>query len=422
MLALESIFGSTMIYDIKAISLNGLMNCWALALGLMIVSINSRNKTAYRFLSLFLFIEGLRMLTYYLFFRGFPELLEYLVPFMGLRVLSAPILYLFCRSLTLTHFTVRPVYLLHALPFLAVALLTQNISMPPDKGLIYSIACIASLSYMVYAFLGLNVIKRHEDKVTDYYSSIESISLSWLRSFCIYFALLGLLHFIFASIAFFSKSEHLGHYTLFTLSSGLIFGYLITFFCIYKAPRAKGLCMDNITTPSNELATDESTIQSNYVATENLTKMVGNAGENINTPQTNLPKCNDAKYSATGLERDQAEAVYKEIKMLMSDKRLYLDNDLKLAGLADQTGLPLAHVSQAINQVGGCNFYEFVNTFRVEAAVNIMRANKEGNINISNIIEQAGFSSTPTFYRNFKKHMGVSPKEFAKQIKQNNSV
>ncbi len=38
-----------------------------------------------------------------------------------------PILYIFCQSLTLNHFTARPVYLLHGLPFLAVALLTQNI-------------------------------------------------------------------------------------------------------------------------------------------------------------------------------------------------------------------------------------------------------------------------------------------------------
>ena len=420
MLDLESLFTTAVLYDIKAISFIGLLNCWALAFGLMIVSANTTNKTTYRFLALFLWIEGLRMLAYYISFWIAPSYIVHFVPLMALRMLLAPILYIFCKSLAVTHFSLHPRHLLHGLPFVIMGIvLTQNVAGPYGKTTIYSTTCVSALSYLIYALLSLRVIKKHEEEITHYYSSTESISLKWLRYFCAYFALLGILHLLVGSASFFTDFEHLGNYAVFSLASGLVFCYLITFFCIYKSPNINELQNDRIRMQADKLAAAQDTTKDPLPATSNIQTTASAQNSTMQAPDKKHQPKEDSKYASSGLEREQAEAVYNELRALMSGQQLYLDDGIKIAGLAEKIGLPLAHVSQALNQVGGCNFYEFVNIYRVEAAVDIMRADREGKLHTGKIIEQAGFASANTFYRNFKKHMDMSPKEFAKQIKQN---
>lgn len=420
MLDLESLFTTAVLYDIKAVSLIGLLNCWALAFGLMVVSANTPNKTTYRFLALFLFIEGLRMLAYYISFWVAPSYIVHLVPLMALRMLLAPILYIFCKSLTLTHFSIHPRHLLHGLPFVLIGIvLTQNVAGPYGKTTIYSTTCVSALSYLIYALLSLRVIKKHEEEIAHYYSSTESISLKWLRYFCAYFALLGILHLLVGSASFFTDFEHVGNYAVFSLASGLVFCYLITFFCIYKSPNISELQNDRVRIQADKLAAAQDTTKDPRPAISAIQTTASAQHSTLQPPNKEHEPKDDSKYASSGLEREQAEAVYNELKTLMSSEQLYLDEGLKIAGLAEKIGLPLPHVSQALNQAGGCNFYEFVNIYRVEAAADFMRADQEGKLSVGKIIEQAGFASPNTFYRNFKKHMGMSPKEFAKQVKQN---
>jgi YesN/AraC family two-component response regulator len=71
------------------------------------------------------------------------------------------------------------------------------------------------------------------------------------------------------------------------------------------------------------------------------------------------------------------------------------------------------NLSQVINEKTGFNFNDYINTFRVEEAKNILTSPEYQKLTIEAIAEKAGFNSKSPFYTAFKKHAGMTPKEFA---------
>lgn len=102
---------------------------------------------------------------------------------------------------------------------------------------------------------------------------------------------------------------------------------------------------------------------------------------------------------------------------LMTVEKLYLDNELSLPQLAESMAITVHDLSFLLNEHIGLNFFQFVNTYRVEEAKQIMLSDKYKHYNILGIAYSAGFSSKTTFNTVFKNQTGVSPSEFVKQHK-----
>ena len=58
----------------------------------------------------------------------------------------------------------------------------------------------------------------------------------------------------------------------------------------------------------------------------------------------------------------------------------------------------------------GLSFNEYVNRMRIEYAAMLIAQNPGKPL--SEIAEQSGFSSSTSFYRNFKLYKGMGPKEY----------
>lgn len=94
------------------------------------------------------------------------------------------------------------------------------------------------------------------------------------------------------------------------------------------------------------------------------------------------------------------------------EEQFYLDSSLTLISLAQMLGSNRTYVSNFIHTEYDLSFSDFINKMRVEYAVEQMKT-KGPNFNPQELIEEAGFSSMPSFYRNFKKFTGSSPAKFA---------
>jgi len=123
----------------------------------------------------------------------------------------------------------------------------------------------------------------------------------------------------------------------------------------------------------------------------------------------------DTKYKTSSLSPILSEGLLDELKQLMITDKLYLDSKLSLPRLADELKVSVNYLSQVINEQLNQNFFDFVNSYRIEEAKARLADEKSKNDNILTIATDAGFNSKSAFYSAFKKHTGMTPGEFRKR-------
>ena len=105
------------------------------------------------------------------------------------------------------------------------------------------------------------------------------------------------------------------------------------------------------------------------------------------------------------------------IDYAMSKDNLFLQPDLSLITLCEKVGTNRTYVSKAIKDAKGCNFPDYVNRFRLDYAVNMMKSMPKESIVIQNIAMQCGCGSIQTFYRYFKLFYNETPTQWLERNK-----
>ena len=95
----------------------------------------------------------------------------------------------------------------------------------------------------------------------------------------------------------------------------------------------------------------------------------------------------------------------------METERLFLQSELSLRELAQHLNTNTSLLSKTINQVFEMNFNDYINSLRIEEFITSYRKDSESFTMIA-LAFDAGFNSTATFNRAFKKAKGQSPKAF----------
>lgn len=118
------------------------------------------------------------------------------------------------------------------------------------------------------------------------------------------------------------------------------------------------------------------------------------------------------KYAKSALNEAKTHEIKNELVRYMQAQEPYLQPQLRIKELADQTGIASHHLSQVINESFHQNFYEFVNAYRVEAAKKMLKDPKYKKYTYTAIGFEVGFNSKSAFYSAFKKHTGITPAKF----------
>jgi AraC-like DNA-binding protein len=100
------------------------------------------------------------------------------------------------------------------------------------------------------------------------------------------------------------------------------------------------------------------------------------------------------------------------IMTYMNEHKPYLDSNFSIKDLSDALSIPTYRVSKAINQEMGCNFFQLVNRFRVEAVKQVLDDSTQRHQKLLAIAFDAGFNSKATFNAIFKKHTGMTPSQY----------
>ncbi|MBN1797654.1 MAG: helix-turn-helix domain-containing protein [Spirochaetales bacterium] len=145
--------------------------------------------------------------------------------------------------------------------------------------------------------------------------------------------------------------------------------------------------------------------------------LYGNLKEQVDTLSFDTKKDIDLteKYKKLKLSKEKSEEYFRKLLEHMDKEEIFKDPDLSLPELAEELNIPRNHLSYVINEYAGLNFYDFINSYRVEEAKRILLKPTYQKENILNIAFDAGFKSKSTFNKIFKKHTNQTPKEFRKK-------
>jgi YesN/AraC family two-component response regulator len=118
------------------------------------------------------------------------------------------------------------------------------------------------------------------------------------------------------------------------------------------------------------------------------------------------------KYKKSNLPEETAEIYTRKIIAYMEERRAYTDDEITFQKMARDLSIPPYHLSQVLNTKLKMNFYNFINTYRVEEAKKLLTNPEFRDMKILEISHMAGFKSKSVFNSVFKEFMNQTPKEY----------
>ncbi|WP_223609337.1 AraC family transcriptional regulator [Chryseobacterium sp. OSA05B] len=116
------------------------------------------------------------------------------------------------------------------------------------------------------------------------------------------------------------------------------------------------------------------------------------------------------------LNKAELSELSVELNKLMHEENIFLDNELSLPILANRLGISVHDASYMIREVTGNNFYNYINSQRIEQSKRLLASGKTERLNMVGIAFASGFNSKTAFNTAFKKFTGMSPTEYTRNI------
>jgi len=121
-----------------------------------------------------------------------------------------------------------------------------------------------------------------------------------------------------------------------------------------------------------------------------------------------LPEVDDKSVS-TNVQDDLITGQISTLKQYMAEKEPFLDPSLTIQELANQIDIPVRDLSVLINHKMDQHFFDFVNEYRIQKAMNILKDESKNQLTVLEILYEVGFNSKSSFNTSFKKYTNLTP-------------
>lgn len=307
-----------------------------------------------------------------------------------LPILYGPLTYLFVKNL-LQNSSLKLRDLWHFFPaticFTGVVLIATHTSPEWLERLILNPEfrfTILLISLLVYHWKAYLAWQENRLALQQYYSDTRQVQLNWLRQFIFIAFFTGLvvsiaLHLLYI---YFPKGVEF-RYGFFALT-------LIIYWISYSA----------LTKPS-------------------VFSAIKGFGNEISAEMQRLPQLKVyhaiPRYANSGLDDEQVRKICSLLDKMVVQEKIYLQPDLSINDLADKLQCTRHHLSQVLNENLKKSYYDYINLYRVEEAMRLLKSPSRKQHKIASIAYDAGFNSLSTFNEVFKKVTGQTPSHYRKQ-------
>lgn len=114
-------------------------------------------------------------------------------------------------------------------------------------------------------------------------------------------------------------------------------------------------------------------------------------------------------------EKEYQEDLVK-LKQYMIEEKPFLNPSLTIQDVSSAIEIPVRELSLLINHKLEQHFYDFVNTYRIENAMDILKDATKSKVTILEILYEVGFNSKSSFNTAFKKHTGKTPTSYRNSL------
>jgi len=125
---------------------------------------------------------------------------------------------------------------------------------------------------------------------------------------------------------------------------------------------------------------------------------------------------NGPKYRKSTLTEAQAEHYLTQLEAFMHNEKPYLDSELTLNALAKRLSISPHHLSQIINGRLDQTFFDYINSYRVEAVKKMLLDPRKQHFTLLGLAYEAGFNNKTSFNVAFKRFTGTTPSEYRHRL------
>ncbi|MDD5150483.1 MAG: helix-turn-helix domain-containing protein [Flavobacterium sp.] len=125
------------------------------------------------------------------------------------------------------------------------------------------------------------------------------------------------------------------------------------------------------------------------------------------------------KYVKSGLNQETAIEIHKLLNEAIEKNQLFTNSELTLVELAESLEVNPNYLSQVINTFEEKNFYDYINSKRVELFLKLVAIPENKKYTILSLAFDCGFNSKYSFNKHFKKITNQTPSEYLNSLKIN---
>lgn len=125
---------------------------------------------------------------------------------------------------------------------------------------------------------------------------------------------------------------------------------------------------------------------------------------------------NKIRYQKSGLKTEEAEGYKNDLFQFMKEEKPWLDPNLTITNVSEKLNIPKHYITQILNDQLNKNFYNFVNEYRIEEAMKMLKQKRYNHFTIVAIANECGFNSKSSFNTFFKKYTGSTPSAYRKAL------
>jgi AraC-like DNA-binding protein len=296
-----------------------------------------------------------------------------------------PLFYLFVLAVCYSDFRLKWKHVVHLLPFLLINLvfipriyLSTNIDKDSFAATlnqmpeIYLIQILIEFQYVFYIVSVFLILKKYREIYLENYADSSTATYKWLFQITCVFLIA---HSI---VALKNVLRYSGFREIFLWTNVLVgaIALLITCWFIMKAL--------------------------------NHPELFRGVNSKLQLAKDILPAVEE-KTASKNVQDDDISSQISTLKQYMAEKEPFLDPSLTIQELANQIDIPVRELSVLINHHMDQHFFDFVNEYRIQKAMGILKDQSRSQLTVLEILYEVGFNSKSSFNTSFKKHTNLTP-------------
>ncbi|MBB4803245.1 AraC-like DNA-binding protein [Flavobacterium nitrogenifigens] len=356
----------------------------SLLLAFFLLTVKTQNKLANRLFAWFFIFSAIDLSGFFIETTNRVELnLEIFRATSCL--LGMPLFYLFVLAVCYSDFKLKKKHLVHLIPFVVVNLVfipriylnfdlsfenfLKTLNLKPE---IYFIQIVVEFQYAFYIISVFLILRKYREIYLENYANPSTATYKWLFQItCVFLT-------AHSVVVLKNLLRYSGFREIFLWANVLVgsIALFITCWFIMKAL--------------------------------NHPELFRGVNSKLKLTKEILPKVEE-KQESLNEQNDLIKIQILNLKQYMTEKEPFLDPSLTIQELSNQINIPVRDLSVLINHQMNQHFFDFVNEYRIQKAMKILKDPSKNEFTVLEILYEVGFNSKSSFNTSFKKYTNLTP-------------